>query len=631
MRQIPALIAVLLLAATALAETPTAPVPLDQKGVVTLSIKDAPAQSVIESIVINGNYDFVTSGEFPDKVSLSLSGVSIQEALDTLTQITGFEYRVEGRIVTLYGKQAASEYTRIYKLGVATASQVAMQIKGLVEMSGGGGGAAAGPSPIAALATTAGAAASTAGPAGTPGVTVDDVHNQLIVTSKPSIHRKIERVLPTLDVAQGGGITKFRVFELKYINATLLKSAILFQLPGFKDSQILELSGQVQLSAAGAAGGAGGGGAAGAGGGGQAGGGGGGAGGPLGSLLTQSGGGGGAAGGSGGHAATGLGVTAEQVGTSNSRRVMVTGTEEQIDFIAKLLNELDRPLKQIYAEISLMKVSRNERDQFGANLKGLVNQSGRQTPLSEFFSNLSNSASNMQLRFGTIGPEQFSLLFDYLKTRQRGEVIASPRLLVQEGQEANIKITQQFPVFETEVNQGVPLTKVKFTDVGTIVKFTPSVFSDGTIRLSINPEISNVLRTISVGANGEVPVKDSNIISTVLNVRNGYTAIIGGLKTQNLNKSFDAQPLLGRIPIVGRLFHRHSDSSEVNDLIFTLTPKVVGTEDYMLNSGRPDEAISSLKHRFVESGQIGTVVFEDKLLNHFYGKEKNVGGEAGKL
>jgi type II secretory pathway component GspD/PulD (secretin) len=310
---------------------------------------------------------------------------------------------------------------------------------------------------------------------------------------------------------------------------------------------------------------------------------------------------------------------------------MVTGTEEQIDFIGKLLTELDRPLKQIYAEISLMKVSRNERDQFGANLKGIVNQAGRQTPLSEFFSNLSNSASNMQLRFGTIGPEQFSLLFDYLKTRQRGEVIASPRLLVQEGQEANIKITQQFPVFETEVNQGVPLTKVKFTDVGTLVKFTPSVFSDGTIRLSINPEISSVIRTISVGANGEVPVKDSNIISTVLNVRNGYTAIIGGLKTQNLSKSFDAQPLLGRIPIVGRLFHRHSDSNEVNDLIFTLTPKVVGTEDYMLNSGRPDEAASSLKHRFVESGQIGAVVFEDKLLNHFYGKEPNIGGEAGKL
>jgi type II secretory pathway component GspD/PulD (secretin) len=626
MRQIPALIAVLLLVATVLAEQPPVPVPLDQKGVVTLSIKDAPAQSVIESIVINGNYDFVTSGEFPDRVSLSLSGVSIQEALDTLTQITGFEYRVEGRIVTLYGKQAASEYTRIYKLGVATASQVAMQIKGLVEMSGGasGGGAASGASPIAALATTAGAAASTAGPAGTPGVTVDDVHNQLIVTSKPSIHRKIERVLPTLDVAQGGGITKFRVFELKYINATLLKSAILFQLPGFKDSQILELSGQVQLSAAGADGGSGGAAAGGAGGGAAGGG-------ALAGLLTQSGGGGGASGGSAGQAATGVGVTAEQVGTSNSRRVMVTGTEEQIDFIGKLLTELDRPLKQIYAEISLMKVSRNERDQFGANLKGIVNQAGRQTPLSEFFSNLSNSASNMQLRFGTIGPEQFSLLFDYLKTRQRGEVIASPRLLVQEGQEANIKITQQFPVFETEVNQGVPLTKVKFTDVGTLVKFTPSVFSDGTIRLSINPEISSVIRTISVGANGEVPVKDSNIISTVLNVRNGYTAIIGGLKTQNLSKSFDAQPLLGRIPIVGRLFHRHSDSNEVNDLIFTLTPKVVGTEDYMLNSGRPDEAASSLKHRFVESGQIGAVVFEDKLLNHFYGKEPNIGGEAGKL
>src|SRR5688572_5656307 len=74
--------------AAAPAAPAAAPVPLDQQGVVTITIRGAPVQSVIESIVLNGNYDFVTSGEFADTVNLSLTGVSIAEALDTLTGIT---------------------------------------------------------------------------------------------------------------------------------------------------------------------------------------------------------------------------------------------------------------------------------------------------------------------------------------------------------------------------------------------------------------------------------------------------------------------------------------------------------------------------------------------------------------
>ena len=164
-------------------------------------------------------------------------------------------------------------------------------------------------------------------------------------------------------------------------------------------------------------------------------------------------------------------------------------------------------------------------------------------------------------------------------------MLASPKMLVQEGQEARINITQQYPVFETEVTEGVPVTKVTFTDVGTMVRFTPAVFADGTIQLTINPEISSVLRTVSFGTNGEVPVKDSNIVSTVLNVMSGETAIIGGLRAKTLKRSLDSQPLLSGLPLVGDLFKRRVDTDETYDLIFLLTPKIVGRQDDLLVRG----------------------------------------------
>ncbi|MBI3892470.1 MAG: STN domain-containing protein, partial [Candidatus Wallbacteria bacterium] len=251
MSLIHALAALLLVTTVAWAEDSKAPVPLDKPGEVSITIKGAPVQSVIETIVMNGNYDFVTSGEFADTVNLSLSGVSIQEALDTLTQITGLEYRVEGRIITLFGKNASSEYTRVYKLAVASAQQISPELTALVAAASGGGGAgggaSAGGSSLAALAAQPSAAGAAAGVAPVPGgggVIVDRAHNQLIISTRPSVHRKIERVLQTLDVAQKGEMTKFRVFELKYITADLAKNAIKFQLPGFNDNQFLELSGK---------------------------------------------------------------------------------------------------------------------------------------------------------------------------------------------------------------------------------------------------------------------------------------------------------------------------------------------------------------------------------------------------
>ncbi len=604
--RIPILILAVALAAVSLAGAEREPpVPLDRKGVVNFSIASAPVRSLIESIVTNGDYDFITAGNVSDVVNLSVMGASIGEALDTISRITGLEYRVEGRIVTLYARGTSSEYTQIYSLKrlspVWAADYLRPLLAGPPSAGAPGGGGA---SSFSSLLSDGSGTGEDAPAATSTSILADPDHSQLIITARPSAHRRIEKVLGSLDAERSAEPRLSRVFELKYVSSSLFRNVLKFELPGFQDNQYMDLNDGPASGAPGVSSSSSGRGSS------------------SGAGRSSSGSGGsgrntgfssGAStpsyGGTGGYASQtaadggtpGAGTpqasvmgAASQAGTSNTRRVLINDTEKNLAKIERLSREIDRPLKQIFAEVTLMKINRTRRSQNGSQVEAVARQApwARQLPVGRILSTLGldgssgpSSESNMQLRFGTIGPEDFSVLFNYLKNQERGEVLASPKMLVQEGQEARINITQQYPVFETEVTEGVPVTKVTFTDVGTMVRFTPAVFADGTIQLTINPEISSVLRTVSFGTNGEVPVKDSNIVSTVLNVMSGETAIIGGLRAKTLKRSLDSQPLLSGLPVVGELFKRRVDTDETYDLIFLLTPRIVGRQDDMLVRG----------------------------------------------
>ncbi len=158
-----------------------------------------------------------------------------------------------------------------------------------------------------------------------------------------------------------------------------------------------------------------------------------------------------------------------------------------------------------------------------------------------------------------------------LATQGRVKVLSTPHIVTTNNQEANINVADQIPYTVTTVSNGVSQSAVQFISAGVKLTVKPTVNADRRITLHVKPEVSNATGTGS--ATLPPTVNTRNAETTVL-LRDGETIAIGGLITENINKSTTGIPFLMSIPILGYLFKTVSDRKQRTELIVFLTPKI---------------------------------------------------------
>ncbi|NKB25646.1 MAG: hypothetical protein GKR87_14995 [Kiritimatiellae bacterium] len=183
---------------------------------------------------------------------------------------------------------------------------------------------------------------------------------------------------------------------------------------------------------------------------------------------------------------------------------------------------------------------------------------------------------------------------------QRGglNVLSAPRVMARSGNQATIEVVQEI-IYPTEFGanitvitgggasdrQVVTVTPGTFEtrEIGVILNVTPTVGPDGyTIELTLLPEVAELVDWINYGADFEgqsynipQPIFASRNVTTTIVVWDGQTVAMGGLITERLVTYEDKIPLLGDIPILGRLFRTNGEISEKKNLIIFVTARVV--------------------------------------------------------
>lgn len=178
--------------------------------------------------------------------------------------------------------------------------------------------------------------------------------------------------------------------------------------------------------------------------------------------------------------------------------------------------------------------------------------------------------------------DNLSAVLNYLETTGNATIHTHPRVTVQDGEEALFENITRVPFVtasETTANtlNAVIRNRIDFVDVGTILSVSPHVTEEKSIVLGLSAEESTfVFRTI-VGNDQEntVPEKSQNRAETIVEVADGQTIVIGGLRTSNLSDMVDKVPFLGDLPLFGRLFRNTSKEQKHNDLMIFITPTVV--------------------------------------------------------
>jgi len=135
------------------------------------------------------------------------------------------------------------------------------------------------------------------------------------------------------------------------------------------------------------------------------------------------------------------------------------------------------------------------------------------------------------------------------------------------------------------LNQGGGTTQsfgtTEFKDVGVTLEVTPHIARrDKMVRLELKPTFSVQTGTVDVGDPGQEiaypqPVVDKREAETTLLIKNGQTVVLGGLRKKNVGKQVNRVPLLGDIPLVGKLFRFKAEQTVLSEIVVFVTPWIV--------------------------------------------------------
>lgn len=174
---------------------------------------------------------------------------------------------------------------------------------------------------------------------------------------------------------------------------------------------------------------------------------------------------------------------------------------------------------------------------------------------------------------------------------EQGEVktVAQPRLRALNNQTSFIKVGSDQPFFRLQqsttfqqggttvpVNQTQEQFSVSTITIGTILAVTPQVDSAGVITLDVLPAITR-LQSIVTSPDGRqtAPLTDVKQASTIVRLRDGETAVIGGLISEEGGENTRAVPVLGKVPLVGAAFRSKAKLRQRTELVIFLTPRLV--------------------------------------------------------
>jgi type IV pilus assembly protein PilQ len=274
--------------------------------------------------------------------------------------------------------------------------------------------------------------------------------------------------------------------------------------------------------------------------------------------------------------------------SESTSNIIVTDTESRIKAIDTFIAEIDRMTPQILVEARIYDIMATDKLDLG--IEWWVNRQSYWDPVTGLPT--TNSDPYIRSMYGgavdktanaSIGTLNFGIWNDNLdidatiRAEQEdinAKLLANPRILVLDNEEAVIDIVAEYPYVERTITGNTVTETVKFKPIGTMLKVTPHVTRDGMLRLHIQPEFGVKTGDVTM-MSGTVPIVDTRKVDTIALVQDGQTVVIGGLRKKNVTQQTNKVPLLGDIPVLGLLFRFEGEDVANSELVVFITPRII--------------------------------------------------------
>ena len=299
--------------------------------------------------------------------------------------------------------------------------------------------------------------------------------------------------------------------------------------------------------------------------------------------------------------------------------MMIGGSEAQMHMIENFIKTNDVKQPQAYLELSIVELTEDGSKEFSNNWEinspnwgvkfnaseGTTTGGRKATPGTRDFIEVQTLVQNAD---GTLSKKPSYVPYEqwygkgpyitwqmnYLIQNRKARVLANPKLLITNGQESTIDLTQDYVEKVTSeflsttaagssgTTGAVQRTYTIGSDQGIKVTLTPFISPEGYVTLNITPEYATVageVRTASQTGTGTdlqaTLLSRRNLDLKNVRIKDGETLAIGGLIQENEQKTVKKIPVLGDLPVIGSAFRSSSTTKSKTELVIMITPKII--------------------------------------------------------
>lgn len=262
--------------------------------------------------------------------------------------------------------------------------------------------------------------------------------------------------------------------------------------------------------------------------------------------------------------------------------LVVRDTEDVIKLVERIIDSNDRKPAEILLDVEILEINRTKAESLGLDLgtysATAALPSPGTVPISGSISDSLSATATLTLPSATLR---------LYKQDVDAKVLANPKVRVLNGKAAKIHIGDRVPLRASTVVDATGQTRTTFDykDIGIRLTVEPTVHLDNSAMVKLGLEVSSLGENLGTTEEPAYRIGTRNA-DTIMLLRDGETAILGGLIRDEERNTRLRIPGLGDIPLIGTAFTSFDKSATRTDVLLTITPRVVRSWQLVARANR---------------------------------------------
>lgn len=306
--------------------------------------------------------------------------------------------------------------------------------------------------------------------------------------------------------------------------------------------------------------------------------------------------------------------------------IIISSDESNITTLKNLISKLDIRRAQVLVEAIVVELSENAANDLGVetvfsggsnngeipigitrfndsgpDLLSIVGSATDSTDTTLAASSLTSLLNTQGIVAGfgdlTSGGDSFAAIINAIARDTNSNILSTPSILAMDNETASSIIGQEIPITTGESlgsNNANPFRTTSRQEVGIKLDVTPQINEGSSVLLEIKIEVSGVAGVVSSGVD---LITNKRAIETTALVDDGQIIVLGGLIDDDTQETISKVPLLGSIPIFGKLFQSKSKNTVKKNLMIFIKPQIMTDSNSAYD-------ISSEKYNYIKAQQI---------------------------